>query len=82
MTRIILIPCLLYDAFVWQEILEHLPADSYIADNTKQNTITAMAETCLEEARGTLRVAGHSMGARVALEMMRIAPNRIEKWPC
>jgi len=79
MTRIILIPGLLCDAFVWQEILEHLPADSYIADNTKQNTITAMAETCLEEARGTLRVAGHSMGARVALEMMRIAPNRIEK---
>ena len=79
MGRIILIPGLLCDAFAWQGILAHLPADTYIADNTRQTTITAMAETCLEETKGALQVAGHSMGARVVLEMVRLEPNRIEK---
>ncbi|MGB2489279.1 MAG: alpha/beta fold hydrolase [Candidatus Puniceispirillaceae bacterium] len=79
MGRIILIPGLLCDAFAWQGILAHLPVDTYIADNTRQTTITAMAETCLEETKGALRVAGHSMGARVVLEMVRLEPNRIEK---
>ena len=79
MSKIILIPGLLCDEFVWQGILPHLPADTYVADNTNQNSITHMAQSCLEETSGTLRIAGHSMGARVALEMIRLAPNRIEK---
>ena len=79
MSSIILIPGLLCDGFVWQGISAQLPPDTYIADNTRQRTITEMAETCLEETKGTLRVAGHSMGARIALEMVRLAPTRIEK---
>ena len=79
MSSIILIPGLLSDGFVWQGISAQLPADTYIANNTRQRTITEMAEACLEETKGKLRVAGHSMGARVALEMVRLAPTRIEK---
>ena len=79
MNTLILIPGLLCDDFVWQGILTHLPADTYIADNTKQNSISEMAQSCLKETNGKLRVAGHSMGARVALEMIRLAPERIEK---
>ena len=79
MNTLILIPGLLCDDFVWQGILTHLPANTYIADNTKQNSISEMAQSCLEETNGKLRIAGHSMGARVALEMIRLAPERIEK---
>jgi pimeloyl-ACP methyl ester carboxylesterase len=38
-----------------------------------------MAEDVLAAHNGPLAVAGHSMGARVALEMVRLAPERIVK---
>ena len=79
MSTIILIPGLLCDEFVWQGILPHLPSNCYIANNNTQTSITDMATSCLAQTSGTLRVAGHSLGARVALEMIRLAPERIEK---
>jgi pimeloyl-ACP methyl ester carboxylesterase len=38
-----------------------------------------MAETVLDAAPARISLAGHSMGARVALEMFRLAPQRIER---
>lgn len=81
MSSIVLISGLLCDALVWQGTLAYMPADTKIADNTTQRGITAMAEACLEETNRALQVAGHSMGTRVALEMLRLASNRIKKWP-
>lgn len=76
-TTTLLIPGLLCDAFCWEPVLARLPAE--VADLSTQDDITAMAEDQLARFPGRLRVAGHSMGARVALEMARLAPDRVEK---
>ena len=78
MTTTILIPGLLCDAIVWQPLMAATP-DALVADLSTQDNLTTMAQDCLAMAEGTLAVAGHSMGARVALEMARLAPERIER---
>ena len=73
-----LIPGLLSDATVWQALRAALPA-AIVPELTGQDDLTEMARHCLGLAEGPLRVAGHSMGARVAMEMARLAPERIER---
>lgn len=74
---VLLIPGLLCDCTVWGPILARLPAE--VADLSTQDNLTWMAEDMLGRHPGPLRVAGHSMGARVAMEIARLAPGRIEK---
>lgn len=38
-----------------------------------------MAQAVLRQAPATFALAGHSMGGRVALEVMRLAPERVER---
>nr|WP_296474941.1 alpha/beta hydrolase [Rhodobaca sp.] len=79
MTRILLIPGLICDAHVWQATLCTLEdRDVAVADVTHQPSITAMAEDLLARHTGDLVVIGHSMGGRVAMEMARIAPARVQ----
>ncbi len=80
-SRIVLIPGLLCDGVVWEHAAFHLGkyGDVAIADLSSQDSITRMAEDVLASHPGRLAVAGHSMGARVALEMTRLAPDRIER---
>lgn len=73
----VLIPGLLCDRFVWEPVLARV--DAQVADLTTQDTIGQMAEDTLAAFPGPLRVAGHSMGARVAMEMARRAPGRVER---
>lgn len=75
MARVLLIPGLLCDAHVWQGALAVLEAD--VADVTTQGSIPDMAADLLARHRGPLLIAGHSMGGRVAMEMARMAPDRI-----
>ena len=75
----LLIPGLICDRIVWAPIVDQLGDDTIIADLTTQSDLTDMARDCLALSEGRLRVAGHSMGARVALEMARLAPKRIER---
>lgn len=77
MTTTLLIPGLLCDAFVWEPTLKRLGGDVLVADLSAQDSIADMAADCLALAEGPLAVAGHSMGARVAMEMARQAPERI-----
>ncbi|MCB1407303.1 MAG: alpha/beta hydrolase [Rhodobacteraceae bacterium] len=77
MTTTLLIPGLLCDRTVWAPILDRLPA--VVADLSTQDDLTRMAADLLAQYPGPLRVAGHSMGARVAMEMARLAPGRIER---
>ncbi len=79
--QIIFLPGLLCDGSVWAAQVEALRtvADVALADFSTQNSITAMAETALALREGPLVVVGHSMGARVALEMVRLAPGRVER---
>lgn len=79
MPQIILIPGLLCDETVWQPLLTKLNNGAAIADLSTQDNLTEMAKECLAAHTGKLRVAGHSMGARVALEMARLAPERVER---
>lgn len=79
MSRIILIPGLLCDATVWQPALSRLGADACVADLLTQDSLTKMAQDCLDAYPGQLRVVGHSMGARVAMEIARLAPDRVER---
>ncbi|WP_373418508.1 alpha/beta fold hydrolase [Roseinatronobacter sp. S2] len=78
MTRILLIPGLVCDAHVWdatQHALDDLPIS--VADVTTQASIPDMAHDLLARHGGPLVVVGHSMGGRVAMEMARMAPERI-----
>lgn len=78
MTTTILIPGLICDAVVWRHVHDVLD-DALVADLSTQDNLTVMAHDCLAMREGSLLVAGHSMGARVAMEMARLAPERIEK---
>ncbi|WP_292019253.1 alpha/beta hydrolase [Maritimibacter sp. UBA3975] len=74
---ILLIPGLLCDAYCWQPVTDRIEAE--VADLSSQDSISRMADDCLKAYAGTLQVAGHSMGARVAMEMARMAPDRVER---
>ena len=78
---IVLVPGLLCDAFVWQPAIERLKSrfSVAVADVDRQDSIPAMAADALAANPGRLLVAGHSMGARVAMEMARQAPDRVER---
>ncbi len=76
-----LLPGLLCDASVWAHQIAALGAahDIRIADFTRHASIEAMAETVLAAGPARFAVAGHSMGARVALEIIRAAPERVTR---
>jgi pimeloyl-ACP methyl ester carboxylesterase len=78
---ICLLPGLLCDATVWEPQCAALAGEGevHVADLWGLSSFSSMAEKVLDETRGPLRVAGHSMGARVAFEMWRLAPERIER---
>jgi pimeloyl-ACP methyl ester carboxylesterase len=80
-TDLYLLPGLLCDETVWRGQLEQLAdiADMHVPDYRDCDSITAMAETVLEQAPDSFAVAGHSMGGRVALEVFRLAGERISR---
>ncbi|MGH8264828.1 MAG: alpha/beta fold hydrolase [Steroidobacteraceae bacterium] len=77
---LILIPGLLSDASVWEaqagELARHWRVE--IPDHGMIDSLGGMAEAILGRAPPRFAVAGHSMGARVALEIWRRAPERVE----
>lgn len=75
---LVFIPGLLSDSVVWQAIGDQLQ-DQYAihyADISALESITGAAGQILLETRGPLIVAGHSLGARIALEMYAQAAER------
>lgn len=78
---IVLLPGLLCDASIWSAQIEVLKphADVLVADFSQQDSIEAMARSALALTEGPVTAIGHSMGARVAMEMVRIAPERIDR---
>jgi pimeloyl-ACP methyl ester carboxylesterase len=77
---LILIPGLLCDASVWEPqagvLARHRRVE--IADHGTLDSLGAMADAILAKAPPRFAVAGHSMGGRVALEIWRRAPGRVE----
>ena len=75
----VLLPGLLCDRAVWQAQIDAL-GPCHVADYGALDSLPAMAAQVLASApAGPLAVAGHSMGGRVAFEMWRQAPERIER---
>lgn len=79
MPKIILVPGLLCDATVWQPLQDRLGLKTHVGMALKQATLTEMAADILAQHDGELAVLGHSMGARIAMEMARLCPTRIRK---
>jgi pimeloyl-ACP methyl ester carboxylesterase len=81
MTRptLLLVPGLLCDAAVWaeQRLALAAGADIVVADHGALDSLPAMAARMLETAPARFAIAGHSMGGRVAFEVLRQAPERV-----
>lgn len=81
-TTLMLLPGLNCDAAVWAPQVAALKGQSncVIPAWGLRDSLTAMAQQVLDEApTERFSVAGHSMGGRVALEVMRLAPQRVER---
>lgn len=76
---LLLLTGILCDRTVWRHQIADLAdiAEPIVPDYRHEKTLAAMAVKALDYAPQTFAVAGHSMGARVALEMFRLAPERI-----
>lgn len=78
---ILLLPGLLCDASVWTAQMEALRPHAHVlvADFSQHDSLDAMARSALAMVEGPIIAIGHSMGARAAMEMVHLAPERIEK---
>jgi pimeloyl-ACP methyl ester carboxylesterase len=75
---IVLLPGLLCDASVFDAQVAALAPHAEVADFSREDSLQNMARVALALRDGPIVAVGHSMGARAALEMMRLAPDRIE----
>ncbi len=80
-TTLFLLPGLLCDAAIWSHQSAALgeSADIVIPDFRYVRSFEAMARIVLERAPARFSLAGHSMGGRVALEVFRLVPERVER---
>ena len=79
---LLILPGLLEDAEAFTHQIEALrgQANVYVADLTRGEAIADLAKQALEQVpAGKFSLAGHSMGGYVALEVMRQAPERVER---
>ncbi|MBI3498959.1 MAG: alpha/beta fold hydrolase [Proteobacteria bacterium] len=78
-TALLMLPGLLCDAALWEAPIAGLAelARPIVADLTRDDSITAMAQRTLAEAPDKFMLAGFSMGGYVAQEIMRQAPERV-----
>ena len=81
MPALLLIPGLLNTGRVFQAQIEALSgrADCVVAEPWHHDSIAAMAEAALAQAPPTFALAGFSMGGYVAFEILRRAPQRVER---
>ncbi|WP_423814483.1 alpha/beta fold hydrolase, partial [Pseudomonas viridiflava] len=78
---LIMLPGLLNDARLWAQQQAVLGKDRpvHIADLTRDNSIVGMAARVLSAAPERFALAALSMGGYVALEILRQAPERVER---
>jgi len=75
----VLLPGLVCDAEVWKDQAERFRASStiQILQYGNSDSIADMASTVLERAPEKFALAGHSLGGRIALQVVRRAPERV-----
>lgn len=78
---LVLIPGLACTARLFEPQISALSGDRdiIVADTTRDDSIEAMARRVLSEAPGRFALAGLSMGGYIALDIMRRAPERVER---
>ena len=78
---LVLVPGLMCDEMVWAHQSQSLGAGRpvQIAQHGLSDTLGAMAERILSDAAPRFALAGHSMGGRVALEVLARAPARVTR---
>jgi pimeloyl-ACP methyl ester carboxylesterase len=81
MTTLVLLPGLLCDEAAWDDQRAALAGvDCIVPSYATLDSLAAMADSVLAAVTApTLSLAGHSMGGRVALEIVRRAPQRVER---
>jgi pimeloyl-ACP methyl ester carboxylesterase len=72
---LVLVPGLVCDADVWRD--QRHAVRTQVCDHGDSDSIAAMAQLALARAPARFALAGHSMGGRVAFEMVRQAPSRV-----
>src|SRR3954465_6662402 len=79
--QLVLLPGLLCDTDLWRDQIGGLSdlADCHVADLTRGETLSELAQTVLAEAAPSFALAGFSLGGYVAQEIARQAPDRIER---
>ncbi len=80
-TPLVLIPGLLCDERLWEHQIQYLDdiADISVGNTLEDDSISGMAERVLDDAPARFALAGLSMGGYVAQEIMRRAPERVER---
>ena len=78
---LLLVPGLMCDAAVWQPVMPALGPgrECHVVDHGEADNVDQMARQLLDAAPPRFALAGHSMGARVALEVLRQAPARVSR---
>jgi pimeloyl-ACP methyl ester carboxylesterase len=76
---LVLLPGLACDGEVWKDPVAHFTdiATVHIPDYGASDSIADMASLVLEHAPERFALAGHSMGGRIALQVIRRAPQRV-----
>lgn len=80
-TPLVLVPGLLCTRALWEAQLTGLAdvAHMSVADHTRHDTMTGIAESILAAAPSRFALAGLSMGGYIAFEVMRLAPERVTR---
>jgi pimeloyl-ACP methyl ester carboxylesterase len=80
-TDLLLLPGLLCDGAVFEPMLPALSAHAQcrVPEYHDERSLAAMADRALRDAPERFALLGHSMGGRVALEILRAAPQRVER---
>ena len=77
---LILVPGLMCDHTSWAPMLHYLDghAKYTVVDHGQADSFEKMAQQILATAPAQFYLAGHSMGGRVALQVLRLSPERVQ----
>ncbi|HEY6136014.1 MAG TPA: alpha/beta hydrolase, partial [Rubrivivax sp.] len=78
---LLLVPGLMCDHAVWAPLMPALAEGRActVVDHGSANSLVTMAHQLLATAPPRFALAGHSMGGRVALEVVRLEPGRVSR---
>jgi pimeloyl-ACP methyl ester carboxylesterase len=80
-SKLVLVPGLLCTRALWEPQIAGLSdiADCTVADHTRHKTMAGIARSILKTAPRRFALAGLSMGGYIACEIVRQAPERVER---